>query len=108
MDQRLRRIKLGSEWKNTGAVFTKRDGIMANLDRTLGSCLKQLYLPSRGLHALWHTFSTKWVRLGADLRTLSEILGHMSVAFTMQQYVHSDMTTKMAGMMAVEATQKQA
>ena len=31
---------------------------------------------------------------GGDLRTLSEILGHANVAFTMQVYVCSDMQTK--------------
>jgi len=37
-----------------------------------------------------------------DSRTLSEILGHTKVAFTMQLYVHSDMKTKLTGMQAIE------
>ena len=79
-----------------------------NLARALRISLQKAGLLSRGLHALRHTFATNWVRSGADLRTLAEILGHTNVAFTMQQYVHSDMTTKRAGMLAVEKGLKQA
>lgn len=73
-----------------------------NLNRTLRQSLSAAGLGSRGVHALRHTFATNWVRSGADLRTLSEILGHTKVAFTMQQYVHTDMSTKLAGLLAVE------
>ena len=58
-------------------------------------------LQSRGVHALRHTFATMWVQSGADLRTLSEILGHTNVAFTMQRYVHSDTAAKRRGMEAM-------
>ena len=54
------------------------------------------------VHALRHTFATNWVQQGGDLRTLSEILGHTKVAFTMQQYVHSDNDVKMKWMEKME------
>lgn len=38
---------------------------------------------------------------GQDLRTLSEIVGHANVSFTMQRYVHSDAATKRQGMDAL-------
>lgn len=80
----------------------------ANLDRTLRRLLKQAGLPSRGLHALRHTFATSWIRSNSDPRTLSEVLGHTKVAFTIQQYVHTDMAAKHAGMMSIEQGLKQA
>ena len=45
-------------------------------------------------HCLRHTFATTCVRAGFDIKTLSEILGHSSVSFTMNQYVHSDIEKK--------------
>ena len=40
-------------------------------------------------HALRHTFATRALERGMDYKTLSAILGHYSVAFTMDTYVHS-------------------
>ena len=38
---------------------------------------------------LRHTFATRALERGMDYKTLSAILGHYSVAFTMDTYVHS-------------------
>ena len=40
-------------------------------------------------HALRHTFATRALERGMDYKTLSAILGHYSVTFTMDTYVHS-------------------
>ncbi len=40
-------------------------------------------------HALRRTFATRALERGMDYKTLSAILGHYSVAFTMDTYVHS-------------------
>ncbi len=45
-------------------------------------------------HALRHTFATRCVELGFDVKTLSEILGHSSVRITMDRYVHPTKATK--------------
>ena len=66
-----------------------------------GLPLIHIELKRRGVHALRHTFATLWVQRGQDVRTLSEILGHTNVAFTMQKYVHSDTETKKRGMAAM-------
>lgn len=109
--QRQQRLQVGVAWQGGPAgsgdtpVFASEVGTYydrSNLDRTLRDCLKRAGLKTRGIHALRHTFATNWVKSGADLRTLSEILGHTKVAFTMQQYVHSDMTTKLEGLKGLE------
>ena len=41
------------------------------------------------VHSLRHTFATRALERGMDYKTLSAILGHYSVAFTMDTYVHS-------------------
>lgn len=40
-------------------------------------------------HACRHTFATRAIEAGADIKSLSEILGHSSVRFTLDRYVHS-------------------
>lgn len=49
-------------------------------------------------HCLRHTFATNCVKSGFDIKTLSEILGHSSVNFTMNIYVHSDIEQKIRQM----------
>lgn len=39
-------------------------------------------------HALRHTFATRCVELGIDIKTVSELLGHSSVNMTLNRYVH--------------------
>ncbi len=49
-------------------------------------------------HALRHTFATRCVEAGFDIKTLSEILGHASVKITLDKYVHSSMELKRTSM----------
>lgn len=50
---------------------------------------KQLEINSITFHSLRHTFATRCIELGMDIKTLSEILGHSHVSTTMSIYVHS-------------------
>lgn len=45
-------------------------------------------------HALRHTFATRCIEVGVDVKTLSEILGHANVSITLNTYVHSSMDLK--------------
>ena len=49
-------------------------------------------------HTTRHTFATRCIELGFDVKTLSEILGHADVAITMNRYVHPSMALKAAHM----------
>lgn len=49
-------------------------------------------------HCLRHTFATKCIRSGFDIKMVSEILGHASVSFTMNRYVHPSMDAKVEKM----------
>ena len=40
-------------------------------------------------HALRHTFATRAIESGMDIKTLSVLLGHSSVKFTLERYVHT-------------------
>lgn len=56
--------------------------------------LKGLSLPNFTFHALRHTFATRCVEVGVDVKSLSEILGHATVNITMQRYVHPTLEQK--------------
>lgn len=62
--------------------------------KTFSSLLKNLKIQHRGFHALRHTFATRALECGMDVRTLSEILGHKSPTITLNRYVHSLMDHK--------------
>lgn len=57
--------------------------------RTFELLLKCQGIPRRGFHALRHTFATRAVECGMDVKTLSEILGHKNPTVTLTRYVHS-------------------
>lgn len=57
--------------------------------RTFELVLKRIGLPHKGFHALRHTFATRALEVGMDVKTLSEILGHGDPAVTLKRYVHS-------------------
>lgn len=49
-------------------------------------------------HCLRHSFATRCVESGFDVKSLSEILGHASVNITMNRYVHPSMDLKRQNM----------
>ena len=53
-------------------------------------------------HMLRHTFATRCIETGFDVKALSEILGHGSVKTTMDLYVHPTMDMKTVYMNRLE------
>ena len=51
-------------------------------------------IKSINFHALRHTFATRCVEVGVDIKSLSEILGHANVGITLNTYVHSSLEMK--------------
>ncbi len=49
-------------------------------------------------HTTRHTFATRCVEVGFDIKTLSEILGHANVNITLNCYVHSSFDLKCSNM----------
>lgn len=60
--------------------------------------LKDSGIEDANFHSLRHTFATRCVEAGFDVKTLSEILGHSSVKITLDKYVHSSMDLKRKNM----------
>ena len=70
--------------------------------RTFELLLKRLHIQHKGFHSLRHTFATRALECGMDVKTLSELLGHKNTSITLNRYVHSmlehktDMMNKLA------------
>lgn len=56
--------------------------------------LKQAGILDAHFHTLRHTFATNCISAGADVKSVSEILGHSDVRITLNRYVHPSMDTK--------------
>lgn len=61
---------------------------------TFHKYLKQGNLRNINYHTLRHTFATRCIESGMDMKTLSELLGHSSVNITLGTYVHSSLELK--------------
>ena len=62
--------------------------------RSFELLLKRLGIPHQGFHSLRHTFATRALECGMDVKTLSEILGHKNATVTLNRYAHSLMDHK--------------
>lgn len=73
--------------------------------RTFELLLKKIGLPHKGFHSLRHTFATRALECGMDVKSLSEILGHKNATITFNRYAHSlwehkaEMMNKMSKML---------
>ncbi len=64
--------------------------------------LKKAGIDDYSFHALRHTFATRCMEMGFDIKSLSEILGHANVNITLQRYVHPSMELKKQQMNRLE------
>ena len=62
--------------------------------RSFELLLKKHNISHHGFHALRHTFATRAIECGMDVKSLSEILGHKNPSITLKRYVHSFMEHK--------------
>lgn len=78
-------------------IVVQKDGIpisVRSYQRSFELLLKRLNIPHKGFHSIRHTFATRALELGMDVKTLSEILGHKNAIVTLNRYVHSLMEHK--------------
>ena len=72
-------------------IATKQNKMVEtrSYQRTFESILSKCGIKHYNFHCLRHTFATRALELGMDIKTLSEILGHTNVAITLNRYAHS-------------------
>lgn len=56
--------------------------------------MEQCDILNAHFHTLRHTFATRCIEVGFDVKCLSEILGHANVSITLNRYVHTSMELK--------------
>lgn len=59
------------------------------LESSFSRLIKKVGIKKIKYHALRHTFATRSIEAGVDIKTLSELLGHSSVDITLKTYVHT-------------------
>ena len=60
--------------------------------------LHDLGIEGATFHTLRHTFATRCVECGFELKSLSEVLGHSKIEIILNKYVHSSMNLKRKNM----------
>ena len=87
-----------SQRKECGYILqnTKGDSFISprTFEYRYKAILKQCALEPVNYHTLRHTFATRCIERGVDVKSLSEILGHASVDITLDTYVHSSIELK--------------
>lgn len=92
---------LSSIEKSKGFLLTgdeKRIMEPRAMQRHFKRVLKDAGIADANFHALRHTFATRGVEVGFDVKCLSSILGHSNVAMTLSRYVHPTMEMKRLNM----------
>lgn len=69
-----------------------------SMENRFKAVTKECGISDVNFHALRHTFATRCVEIGFDIKSLSEILGHASVNITLNRYVHPSMELKQKNM----------
>ncbi len=83
--------KLYAMKKNCGYVINREGNFIetAVYSRRFKKLLELAGIPEVKFHTTRHTFATRALEVGMDVRTLSELLGHASVSTTLNLYGHS-------------------
>lgn len=94
---------IARQFQNGSSTFILTGEINRYIEpRTMQNRFKSLVHESQicetNYHALRHTFATRCIEVGFEIKTLSEILGHSNVNITLNRYVHSSLDLKRENM----------
>lgn len=88
----LIRLKKEKALSKSINVISKKNGktMSANLYRVrFGELTKKIGVRNLNFHALRHTFATRALESGMDVKTLADIMGHANASITLNIYAHS-------------------
>jgi integrase len=90
--QNEERLKVGTLWEDQGLVFPSTMGKPLSRDsvdrRSFKPLLERAGLPKITLHDLRHTCATLLLSKGVHPKYVQELLGHSSIAMTLDRYSH--------------------
>lgn len=90
-DQAQIRLAKGERWQGRDFVFTTRAGkpyYPGSFGQRLDQLTKRAGLPRLTPHELRHTYGTRAVESGMEIKVLSRMMGHAKVETTLRLYVH--------------------
>lgn len=94
-------IPIISQFRSTGSFIKTKNNKPVEprvLQMKFSEMILECNIEHANFHSLRHTFATRCVELGMDVKSLSEILGHSTVKITLDRYVHSSFEQKQKGM----------
>lgn len=81
--------------KSPFVISTKMDFVnKRTFEYRYHKVLKDAGIKDINYHALRHSFATRCIECGVDVKSLSEFMGHSNVSVTLNTYVHSSMDLK--------------
>lgn len=91
VEQNKIKLQVGKDYNPHNLVFTNSFGApvaFRTFSRSLERVLKDNDLPILSPHELRHTFATRGLEAGMDMKELQELLGHSSMKLTSDLYTH--------------------
>jgi len=91
------RESINQHRKESGYILSRKNGGFTEprlLQNKFSRCLAECGIEKATFHTLRHTFATRCIEAGVDVKTLSELLGHSDVKTTLNKYVHSSFELK--------------
>jgi integrase len=88
------RREFGPDYQDHGVLFCREDGrprIPDTITRRFKKLAAAAGLPEIDLHDVRHSYATVGLDAKIDWKALSQRIGHADVAFTMKQYVQTDL-----------------
>ncbi len=76
------------------------------LQYRLSKILEECGLNGIHFHTLRHTFATRCIEVGFEIKSLSEILGHANTKVTLDRYIHSSMDLKRKNMIKLSSLEE--
>lgn len=85
------KLKLGDAYQNNNLVFSAESGKILNLnciDAQFRLVIRKSKIEHRTFHDLRHTFASICISKKANIKALSEFLGHSNIGITYDVYGH--------------------
>ena len=89
-EQELKWKENGLEFNDNSLIFTTKSCKpieVSNFGRSWKRFLKKLNIAYKKFHSIRDTYATKLIRLGANITTVKELLGHSSIQITEKYYI---------------------
>ena len=91
LHQNSLRMEAGDLWEEHNLVFTNRIGHYLSYRTVFDPfkrIVKRIGCPNTRFHDLRHTYAIAAIKVGDDIKTVQENLGHATAAFTLDVYGH--------------------